>query len=637
MSAGPAPFAGRGREIGVLRELLKAAKAGNGSCVLITGEPGIGKTRLAQHFAAQLDSPAPSVLWGRCHPDPDVPPYWPWKQVIARYAERRDDTTLHKELGAAARDIVPLVPQLVQRFPELAGRQTQEPPEARQRVFEGVVEFLKNAARRQPLLIVFDDLQWIDDASLTLLELSANECRESPFVLIAISRTTHFADPRTEMRVGELLRNGHHLALTGLGESKVAALIGAISGRAVPRSVSQTLHETTQGNPLFLDQLARFITAHDAWDHVDLRRLGLPHELKLAIRSRLAGLSERAQSTLARAAVIGKTISINVLAKVEGLPIEDLLEVLREPLAARVLQEVAGSPGEYTFSHILIRETLYDELPALERANAHRRVAEAIVELHGPDLRDHLSAVAHHFFQTAGKGSAEAAIDYCARSGDHAFACRAYEEAIGHYRRALLALELGNMDQCERGSLLLRLGRSQRYAGEVEEAKKTFLEAIAVARATLSNQLLAEAALGFAGAWNAPLYLPDEQVLEVLRDASERLRGTHPALRARVIARRVHEHWWSLPRDQARTELGEALELAEASRNPDAIAHVLHIHHLALWNHEDLSDRLATAAKIVSLRDSIEKELTLEGYQWLMTDELEGGNFSGFEAARRAH
>jgi predicted ATPase len=219
VAAAAAPFVEREQELGVLRGLLKSAKAGRGNLVVITGEPGIGKTRLANRFAVELRSPSVAALWARCHSDPDTPAFWPWKQIIARHAERRDDATLLQELGAGARDVVPLIPQLASRFPELARPPSHEPPEARQRVFEGMVGFVRAAARDQALLIVMDDLHWIDDSSLSLLELAASESHQSRVLIVAACRPSDFGSRQTEARVASLWRKGHHIALEGLNET----------------------------------------------------------------------------------------------------------------------------------------------------------------------------------------------------------------------------------------------------------------------------------------------------------------------------------------------------------------------------------------------------------------------------------
>jgi hypothetical protein len=620
----------------MLRGMLDNARSSRGGLILLSGEPGIGKTRLIEHFAEQVSPRTAKVLWGRCHADPDVPAYWPWKQVISRYADGRDDAGLRVDLGDAARDIVPLVPKLAARFPEFSRLSSHEPPETRQRLFEGVVEFVKNAARSSALVIALDDLQWADNASLTLLDLLAMECRQTAILLIAACRFLDFPK-QSHASMASLARHGSPIALSGLSLTEIGKVIRAISGRIAPDRLVRAFHETTQGNPLFVEQLTRFVTTHRAWDIHDPKSLGLPQEMVLAIRNQLAPFSARTRETLATAAVVGRTAPIDVLARATSSTIEELLASMTEAMAARVLEETPGSPREYSFTHILIREVLYDDLPPLEKAEIHARVARAILELHGHDLQDRVFSVAHHFYQATRVSNPELAVGYCARAGEVAASQFAYEEAVSQFRRALIASELTAHDPLERCRLLLQLGDAQRCAGDVEQSRATFLEAIALARGASSDELLARGALGYAGFWHASLGIVDERNLELLNEAAERLKGSHPALRARILARVVHEAWWARTREHSQELLDEALTLSEQSGDPGALAHVLHIRHLALWNHHDLDERLRTALTIVNLRGRISQELVLEGYSWLIADELERGNAVECEAARLAH
>jgi predicted ATPase len=447
-------FVGRKHELATMGSLLTAAASGHGAFLLVTGEAGIGKTRLIEHFVAQASPRARNVLWGWCHEEPDVPAYWPWKQVIARHSERREDSVLRAELARGARDIVPLVPQLAQRFPELAASPIQEPREARQRFFEGVIAFLKNAARGQRTIVVLEDLQWIDDASLTLLQLLAHECRESTLLLIGAARAEqpHRGAPSP---AADLIRHGHHITLSGLNATEVTRVVRAISGNRAPASFATAVHDITQGNPFFVDQLTRYVGAHDAWDNVDPWNLGLPHEVVTAIRSRLAPFDEPSREALKLAAVIGGTWSIDVLARVVELEVDALLRTLTELITARIVEAVPGSPRDYAFSHALIREALYGELSPLQKAQCHARVARALLHLYSHDLQDQLASVAYHFFQAARVSDPNLAVAYCSRAGGRALSMFAYEESVSQYRRALVAWELGTRDVRQRCGILL--------------------------------------------------------------------------------------------------------------------------------------------------------------------------------------
>jgi predicted ATPase len=378
------------------------------------------------------------VSWGSCHADADAPAFWPWQQIITRYTERRDDDTVLRELGTSASDIIPLVPNLTNRFPEFT-RAVGDPPQARLRVFESVTEFLKNIATGQPFLAVVDDLQWIDDASLALLEHIARDSRYSRVLLVAGLRSTDFLE---NSRLESLLRHGRVIALKGFDRSDVRQLARVVTGRSPSSKLTEFLRDATQGNPLFVEHLARFIDRHEAWNG-DPKNLGYPQQIRDAIRGRLAPLPRPTIEMLQLAAVVGTRTSIDVVAKAAQTKVEQALQILEEPISAGMLREVIGSPRDFYFTHSAIRESLYEDLPTSERAGIHRKVAKAMLAFWTKDDEEQVASIAHHFFQAARVGDPRPAVEYSTRAGNHAFRAFAYEEAVSQYRRALVALAIG--------------------------------------------------------------------------------------------------------------------------------------------------------------------------------------------------
>ena len=163
-------FVGRERELEELRTALDDAVSGQGRMVMLAGEPGIGKTRIARELASYAEQQGARVLWGWCYDQEGAPPYWPWAQPIRAYVQVTDAERLRSEMGLGATDIAEIVPELRGKLPDLEPPPALEPEQARFRMFDSITSFLKNASRAQPLVLVLDDLHWADTSSLLLLE-----------------------------------------------------------------------------------------------------------------------------------------------------------------------------------------------------------------------------------------------------------------------------------------------------------------------------------------------------------------------------------------------------------------------------------------------------------------------------------
>jgi FixJ family two-component response regulator len=629
--SGSIPFLGRKAELEALGEWLAASSEGAGGLYIVTGEAGIGKTRLIERFTYAL-TPGAVTVWGRCHRDPDVPPYWPWLGILRACAERRDDTTLRSELGAAAQDIVPLVPELAERFPEFASPPDLEPSEARSRLFDGVHSFLRRAAARAPHVVVLDDVHWIDAGSLALLEYLVSHLGDLNVLFIASYRDLRLAvGSDAAAHLGAVTRYGRRLALEGLHEHDVRELMIAVSGHEPPSAVSNAMHFRTRGNPLFIEQMSRLIGARHSWGDTDVERLRMPTEIHSVVRERVATLSAVCRGALSTAAVIGKTFELDVFARAMDCAPEAALELLNAPISARLVEKARGALREYSFTHALIREVLYEDLSLLDRARTHERIARAILATHERDLDAHLSSLAHHFVQAAEVCDPAPVLDFCTRAGDRALSIHAYDVAADHYRRALDALALTAHDDERRGRLLLRLGEAQRHARNEPEARASFAKAAAIGDRIGDAELFGRAALKFAGPMNVGLGQIDAEIVSLLERAVPRVDGRWPELRSRLLARHVHELWFVMSREVARSSLDEALRLAEASGDANAIAHTYNVRHLALWDDDDVDERAGWAKKIVALRGRADREVVLEGYAWLIGDELERGDVRAWE------
>src|SRR5829696_4757614 len=330
--AGPAPLIGRERELAALRACLDAALAGRGGGALLAGEPGIGKTRLAEETAAIARERGARVLWGRTYEGEGAPAYWPWIEVLRGLLRGADDEGARALLGAHAAEAAQLLPELRRLLPNLSEPAELEPAEARFRLFDAVASMLTAAARDQPLLLVLDDLHWADEPSLMLLDFVARSLTEAPLMLVATYRDAGLQRGNPLARVlGDLGRRPGvtTLMLAGLDAAGVARMVESVSGAAPTDRLVSTLAGETEGNPLFLGEMVRLLAA-DGRLRLDVTpgdgapdepgtATAVPHTVRAVIGRRLDHLSTECGSVLAVAAVAGRDFDLPVLERVAEL------------------------------------------------------------------------------------------------------------------------------------------------------------------------------------------------------------------------------------------------------------------------------------------------------------------------------
>ncbi len=337
-------FVGRQRELEVLQAAFEQACAGHGRIVMLAGEPGIGKTRTAQELAGRAAQRGAAVLWGRCHEESGAPPYWPWVQVI-RAALRDADRDLLARLGAGASDIADIAPEIRERLPGLEPPASLgDPSEARFRMFESIRQLLAGLSRRRTLLIVLDDVHWADAPSLRLLEFLAPELGASQILLVGTYRATELSRQHPlSNALGGLARAPHfaQVNLAGLSAEEVTAFIAA-AGPAAPAALAKALHAQTEGNPLFLREIVRFLEQRGAFGAApDAANSALPSAIRIpegvteVIGRRLNLLSAGCNEVLGLASVIGRDFAWEVLLRAAAPLSDDMIwRVISKPPAA---------------------------------------------------------------------------------------------------------------------------------------------------------------------------------------------------------------------------------------------------------------------------------------------------------------
>jgi len=644
---------GRDRELTELRHGLERTVAGHGGLYMVAGDPGVGKTALADAAGGDAVAAGALVLWGRAWDGGGAPAYWPWLRILRRLAAERDVTRMVTALGpGAAARLSRLIPDLT--ITATAGdveanvSDAADSDAARFELFDAVTSLLRAAAADDPLVIILDDLHGADHPSLLLLGFLAMQLRDSPILVIGTYREAEARlDAQLAAALSDIIRHGQRLPLRGLRERDVAAVVERVAGTRPPDRVVRAIHEATEGNPFFIDEVVRLLSAEgrldDATKVVSVR---IPDGVRETIRHRLDPLPDATRILLLTAAVIGRNFRLDTLQRVCDLEPFELDRALGEAVGTGVVVERSGALGGYSFSHGLIRETLYDDLGPQRRGQLHRAVGLALEELYAADIEPHVAELAHHFFVAATAGELSKAIDYSVRAGERALELVAYEEASEHFERALQAYGLQERaDVPRRCDLLLALGAAQSRAGDTRSARETFQRAAGLARKLRSPDRLARAALGFgAGLGGFEFGRVDETLAALLGEARDALGEGCPhgpqdsPLLARVLGRLATELYFS-DRTAERIELSEqAIAMARRTGDRAALGATLSARFLTLWGPENTEERLQIASDVVALgEEARDRELVLRGHVWRIVTLMELGDWVGADIELALH
>ena len=502
-------FVGRKPELAQLTKALQGARRGFGRVVLLAGSGGMGKTRLTQQLALQAEQGGTQVLWGRCLEEAGAPPYWPWRQLIRSYLRNGADADPAQTFGSGLADIAGIVPEVAEHFKlrPTAAAPGGDSAESRFHLFDAVAAFWRRAAKRAPLLLIFEDLHWADATSLRLFSFLAAESEDSALLVVGTYRDTELSrqHPLFET-LSDLARSSvcQRIELAGLSMRETEELMLAASGSVGSANFVSALHARTEGHPLFLEETLRYMIDARAPQDFDVGSdraqllTKIPTGVREVIGKRLNRLSVPAARYLSIAACIGRNFDLHLLAQLEADKSEDeLLEALEEALNEHLI-EVVPETQQFRFGHALIRETLYDEMLGLRRSRLHLRIGEMIEQQHGAGDSTLWPQLAYHFSEAGPGAAAGKALDYAQRAAVHAGQLLAFEESARLYQLALQLLqrhfpaELG-----QRCGVLLALADAQTWAGGPETAQALNQQAADLARRGGMGAQFARAAIGF--------------------------------------------------------------------------------------------------------------------------------------------
>jgi hypothetical protein len=568
--AGESPFAfvGRGDERRQLEDTWKHVIAGGRRTVLLSGEPGVGKTTLAGSFARDRHEAGAMVLYGRCDEDLGIP-YQPWVEVFGFLTEHAH-AELVRVVGDRLGELRPFLPELAGATADAADVDAAE--SERYSLFATSVHAIDELARTQPVLVVLDDLQWADRPTLLLLRHLLTAASNGRFMVLGTFRDSEVDDRHP---LADLLAARHRdeeiarLQVRGLEDDDLIELLTSAAGHELPEegvALAHTLRRETNGNPFFTIEILRHLAETGAiarsgtgrWQSQDdLGEGNLPVSVREVIGRRVGRLGEEVERVLRSASVIGREFDLALLAEVVELSEEATIDLLDAAVAADLVEDL--SPGTFGFVHALVEHALCDGLSPTRRARLHRRVAEAI-EVLAPGER--LAELAYHWSEATLPQDRVKAVDSARRAGDHALAALAPEEARRWYAQALDLIDDQDRDKAVRCDLLIGLAEAQRQVGDADY-RVTFFAAARLADDLGDAERLVRVALGNGrkGGFSAFGGVDDER-LQLLRRALDVIGSDHPGQKAQLLARLAAELTFADADDERDAAAAEALALA---------------------------------------------------------------------------
>jgi DNA-binding SARP family transcriptional activator len=635
-AAAATPLIGRREEMARLEAWWQATEGER--VMLLAGDPGIGKTRLLAETAVRAHASGAIVLAGRA-PEETLVPYQPFLEALGHYVFRAPVEELRSVTREYGPELGRLIPELRRRLPELPPADPGDPETDRYRLFEAVAGLLGEMSAAVPVLIVLDDLHWADRPTLLLLRHLARSPHNTRVSMLGAYRAIDRWSEGFDAALAGLRRERLMLQLDvgGLPQEEASELVRLRAGGTPSSAFLEALYTETEGNPFFIEEIVRHLVDSGVRTQEagagELERVGLPDDVRDVISRRLERLDPATIDWLRAAAVIGRDFEAKLLEDVLDVDEDRFLAALEDASDAGLVTEAPGDPGRYSFSHALIRETLYEGMSSTRRARLHRRVGVALESLDPEHPEAQISALALHFTRAAAGEDAERAIRYALQAGEQATAMLANEEAADHYARALGVLEQYDPeDMTRRCDLLLRLGEARVRSGERPLAWQTFREAAMLAGRLGDSAGLARAAIGASRRYVQPPGVVDHELIAMLERALEMLPAEEALTRLLLLSRLCGALYFSDRRDHMHRLSDDATAIAARLDDPRATALAAAARRRAYWEARHLAQRLTDSTELLrAAREAGDIELTLQGHAWLVVDLLETGDRRGVE------
>jgi len=585
---------GREAEMQTITDAAKRVAGAEGrEVLLISGEAGMGKTTLAAEAARAAFETGACVLFGNCGEDVAAP-YQLFAEAIRHYVTHADEAQLLAHIEESGSEMARLVPALASRIPDLPPSKATDADSERYLLFAAVVGLLARVSQKQPVVLVLDDLQWADNASLLLLRhLTAAE-QTMRVLVLGTYRDSELSRSHPLTDTLATLHRQHgvsHIELAGLDDSGVVAFLEAAAGQRLDDAgvgLAHAVYRETDGNPFFVSEVLRHLSETGAiyqdatgrWTSEEsLDQMVLPDSVRVVIGARVGRLGQDAERVLSTAAVIGRDFDLDLLGRVTRTTEDELLDILDAATTASLVRELADTPGHYNFAHALIQHTLYEDLGLTRRARAHRQIAEALEDLCGDRPQERASELARHWVSATQPIDLTKAIGYSRLAGDTALSVLAPADALRHYAQGLdLYPQATDPDPVLALDLAIGLGTAQRQAGD-PAFRDTLIGASRRAVDLNDTERLVAAALANNRGWFSAAGVIDADKVEILEVALDRLSTDNPD-RALVLATLCAELAHGSPLERRQSLGHEALAIAQSTGDDATIVRVLN--HLSI-------------------------------------------------------
>jgi len=475
-------FVGREPELKQLQSAFDGAVSGQGALTMVVGEPGIGKTALCEQMSTYVTLRGGRTLVGHCYEEGSLSlPYLAFVEALRSYVLSREVKDLREELGTGAADVARIVSEIRERLKVKPRPSGGDPEEARYRLMQAVTGFLANAAAVQPLLVVLEDLHDSDKGTLDMLTHVSRHLSGARLLVVGTYRDVEVGrNHPLSAALAELRRVSTYgrVLLRGLNADEVRRMLQSITREEIPWGLAEAVHRQTEGNPLFVQEVVRFlveeglITQKGRPTKDTPLEMSIPEGLRDVIGRRMSLLSRECNQLLSVASVIGREFPLDTLSGVTDIKEDAFVNALKEAVQMAVLEERSQvGVVRYRFTHAFFRQTLYEELIAPQRLQLHQQVARSLETQYAGRLEEHAAELAEHFSQSTDPADLKKAVEYGEMAAKRAADVYAFGEAVRLLEQALKVQRvLDPSDRARQCDLLLALGEAMNFAGETRRA-----------------------------------------------------------------------------------------------------------------------------------------------------------------------
>ncbi len=501
---------GRMRQLEIIQDAIARVKAGTGQIISLAGDAGIGKSRLVSEIRRAGDEQNWQILQGNCLEVIRMLPYAPLIDLLRGGVNNLSTAEISHLLGPGVADLIKLLPELARRLPKVEQPAYTDTDQEKQRLFQAITLIFSQLASQQPLLLVLEDLHWIDPNSLEYLTYLVARLADLPIVLVITCRSEELPPASKRFLAWlERERRSTQLKLERLSRQDVELMLKAIFTLDSPLRPDflTTIYNFTEGNPFFVEEILKALVAQEPLlfsrnegEAESFARLQMPATIQDAVERHTENLSASAREILELAAVAGKQFDFSLLERITRLTETELLKAIKELIAAQLVVEVPG--GEFAFRHALTRQTIYSKLLIRERKALHHKIARTLEKLNVDQLDKRPEELAYHYYLLEYWPQA---ISYSIKAGDKAMALFGPQVAVEHYSRALDAAKQGKITVAA-PELWLKRGHAWETIGDFELAKADYEATREAARSVANTPTEIIALLALGSLWSARDY-----------------------------------------------------------------------------------------------------------------------------------